>query len=305
ELERIHGTRIDLSELHTVYFAYVEKCERFVRLHGKAQFSQGGLCHDVIDVVAKHGVVPAESYSGLLDGERVHDHTELEQVLAAVIAPIAESQRPSEHWKGAVRGVLDAYMGAVPETVEVDGKTETPLEYAHEDLRIPVDDYVQLMSFESQPFWKQCQLLVPDNWQLCGDYWNVPIETMLANLDHALREGFTVAVDMDVSEPGTFNREHVWKMPDELEQDGAITDAMRQHWFDDRETTDDHLMHIVGISKDEDGRLFYLTKNSHGSGGPFAGHLYMSRNYVAAKMLSFMVHKDGLDPATLARTGGS
>ena len=72
--------------------------------------------------------------------------------------------------------------------------------------------------------------------------------------------------------------------------------------FDRRETTDDHLMHIVGLAKGPNGRKFYLTKNSHGDGGPFEGHVYISRNYLAAKLLSFMVHKDGLARETSERT---
>lgn len=306
ELERIHGSRIDLSELHTVYFTYLEKCRRFVRLHGKTQFSQGGLCHDVIDIVAKYGAVPSDAYTGLRGDRNVHNHDELEKVLKATIDEIAASKRPSDHWEDAVRGILSAYLGEVPETVDVDGKTRTPLQYAHEDLRIPVGDYRQLMSLESEPYWQRRQLLVPDNWAHCNDYWNVPLDVMLENLDHALHAGYTVAVDVDVSEPGALGGRgnYIWKLSKPLEEEGAITPEIRQRMFDVRATTDDHLMHIVGISKDETGKLYYLTKNSHGRGGPYDGHVFMSRNYVAAKMLSFMAHKDALRPETIERTDG-
>ena len=306
ELERIHGSRIDLSELHTVYYTYLEKCRRYVRLHGKTQFSQGGLCHDVIDIVSKYGAVPSDAYTGLRGKRRVHDHDELEKVLLATIKQIAESDRPSDQWEDAVEGILSAYLGDVPETVEVDGKTMTPVQYAHDELRIPLQDYRQLMSLESEPYWRQRQLLVPDNWAHHSEFWNVPLDAMLDNLDHALRAGYSCAVDVDVSEPGALGGRgnYIWKLSAALEEDGAITPAIRQRMFDVRATTDDHLMHIVGISKDKKGRLYYLTKNSHGQGGPYAGHVYISRNYLAAKMLSFMTHKDALMPETIERTEG-
>lgn len=303
ELERIHQKPIDLSELHTVYFTYLEKARRYVRLHGKAQFSQGGLSHDVLDIVGRYGVVPQSEYTGLCGDSTRHNHDELEKVLKSIIDQVAESRRPSDKWENAVKGVLTAYLGDVPKSIQVDGQSFTPTEYAHQELKIPVADYRQLMSYRSDPYWERTQLLVPDNWAHHGDYWNVPLETMLDNLDHALSSGYTAAVDIDMSERGTRNGDYVWVLPKAQEGEGAITEDLRQEMFDTRQTTDDHLMHIVGRAKNQDGETFYLIKNSHGSGGPYDGHVYASRNYLAAKMLSFMVHKDALQRETRERIG--
>ena len=78
EIERLHGEQVDLSEMHTVYWGYVEKARRYVRLHGKAQFSQGGLSHDVVAVARRHGVAPVSAYPGLVGGADQHNHGALE-----------------------------------------------------------------------------------------------------------------------------------------------------------------------------------------------------------------------------------
>ncbi len=300
ELQRIHGQPIDLSELHTVYWTYVEKANRFVRLHGKTQFGQGGLSHDLLWVVQRRGLVPQAAYSGLLPGQTRHDHSQLESLVGAIITEVAESNNPGDRWQDAVCGVLDAYLGTPPAAFEVEGRSVTPTEYATE-LALPIGEYRQLMSFSADPYWRETELLVPDNWLRHQDYWNLPIEELLDNLDHALRSGYTVAVDIDVSERTIRGRPAVWTLPKSLEQQGAITAELRQQMFDSRQTTDDHLMHIVGLGRDDNGKTFYLTKDSSGPRGKYVGHVYISRNYLAAKLLSFMVHQNGLLATTRER----
>jgi bleomycin hydrolase len=299
ELERLHGAPVNLSEIHTVYYAYIEKARRYVRLHGKTQFDEGGLCHDVMYLIDKYGVVPQAAFTGLCDGDKGHNHGEMVELLKIVVEKVAKSPRPSQKWESAVRGMLEGYLGPVPDAIEVHGRNVTPKEYARKVLKIKSEDYRQIMSLEGQPFWKTAELLVPDNWMRHQGYWNVPIATMMKALDHAVRKGFTVAIDIDVSEPTT--RGYVWTMPKLQEKTGAITDKMRQKMFDDRSTTDDHLMHIVGIARNKDGRTFYLTKDSIGQRGPFKGHRMISTNYLMAKMLSFMVHKDGIESTLTKR----
>ncbi len=291
ELQRIHNKPIDLSEMFMVYNAYQEKSKRFVLLQGKAQFSEGGLSHDLLSIVKKYGVVPQKDYDGL-NGAKRHNHKELATILKAMVETLAKSKRPSANWPQAIRGVLNAYLGAPPASIEVDGKSMTPVEYA-QHLHLPINDYRQVMSYKMEPFWQEAELLVPDNWMRYQDYWNLPLDAMMENLDNALRAGYTVAVDIDVSEPDAGGKD-VWVLSKELEKKGAVTDAMRQQMFDSKSTTDDHLMHIVGIAHHKDGRQFYLTKNSWGARGKYKGNHYISRNYLCAKMLSYMVHKDGL-----------
>ncbi len=297
EIRRLQGEQIDLSEMYFVRCAYQEKVRRYVMLHGKTQFSQGGLSHDVIAMARLYGLSPVAAYDGLPGQQTRHDHSELEKVLKAMADVYAEEQRPGPQGAAAVAGVLDAYLGAAPERIQVDGAELTPQQYASEVARLPLNDYVELMSFASEPFGQEAELLVPDNWMRYAGYWNVPIDEFLANVDHALENGFSIALDCDVSEPGANNRSGVYQLPAALER-RSITDDLRLELFENRETTDDHLMHIVGRAKHEDGRVFYVVKNSWGKRGPFEGNLMMSRNYLALKTLAVMVHVDGVKPQT-------
>lgn len=300
EVKRLKGETVDLSEIYGVHAAWLEKAELFVRLHGKAQLGQGGLSHDLIAVAREYGVVPASAYSGLREGKADHDHGELEKVLQTLLPIYATGSRPSDEWPDAVRGIVDAYLGKPPATFEVDGRTVTPQQYAREVLALPLDEYVELMSFEKDGFDKTAELLVPDNWLRDSNYWNVPVTELLDNIDHALRAGYSVALDCDVSEPSNDQGRGLMRLSPQLEK-REITDELRQLLFDSRETTDDHLMHIVGLAKDGDGGVWYVVKNSWGPNGPFGGNVMMSRAYVALKTLSIMVHADGTLPATRAK----
>ncbi|MFO1050576.1 MAG: C1 family peptidase [Planctomycetota bacterium] len=302
EVKRIKGEQVDLSEMYGVYEAWREKAETFVRLEGHAQLGQGGLSHDLIAMARKYGVEPQSAYTGLREGQRGYDHGELEKVIQTVMPLFANDKHPGGEWRDAVRGVLDAYMGHPPETFEVDGRTVTPQQYAREVLQLPLDDYVELMSFQTQGFGHKTQLLVPDNWMRDGNYWNMPVADLVANVDHALRAGFSVAIDADVSENTNDQAHALFRLSPQMEKH-EITDDLRQMQFDSKETTDDHLMHIVGLATDPDGGTWYLLKNSWGRGGPFEGHWMMSRAYLSLKTLAVMIHKDGLTEATRKQFG--
>ena len=304
ELERIHGKPADLSEIFPVYFTYLEKSRRFIEKGGESQFSEGGLSHDIMLVGKKYGLAPQSAYTGLCEGDRIHNHSELARVLTAMVNVYAgkkkgkmsprRRRRISRKWEAAVRGVLDAYIGKLPEKFKVGDRMVTPRQYADEILKVPFNDYVEVMSFAYAPFGKRASLTVPDNWYHDDNYLNVPIKDMMAAIDHALLQGYSIAADMDVSEKGFAAQMGTASMPAEIEKNG-VTDAWRLEMFKNKKTTDDHLMHIVGMAKDKDGRTWYMTKNSWGTKiGPYKGYLFMSRPYVMAKMLSYMVHKDGL-----------
>ena len=83
-----------------------------------------------------------------------------------------------------------------------------------------------------------------------------------------------------------------------------ITDADRQFKFDNRQTTDDHLMHITGLLKDQYGTLYYKTKNSWNSdSNTLGGYLYMSNAYCRLQTVAIMVHKDAIPKAIRKKLG--
>ena len=74
EIMRLTGKTIDISEMYNVRHTYPKKAWIYVMRQGKAQFSQGGLAHDVMNSISEFGLVPNYVYSGLKDGQDNHDH---------------------------------------------------------------------------------------------------------------------------------------------------------------------------------------------------------------------------------------
>lgn len=295
EVARIKGEPVDLSEMYVVRQAILEKARRYMAFDGNAQFSQGGLSHDVTWLAKRYGMLPAAAYAGRPEDQRVHDHGELFRLLGAILESLTEARgRPSPRWEQAFIGVVDAYLGKPPETVQVGDRTLTPQEYASEELGLSVDAYVEVMSHGGDPFHEHAELKVPDNWMHYKKYINLPLDSFMAGMDHALSSGYSVAVDIDVSEGGFQAKQGLAKLPSALEKPGAVTQAVRDTMFDRGATTDDHLMHVTGIAVDDEGGRFYLTKNSWGEVGRFDGYLLISENYMRAKALAYMVHEDGL-----------
>jgi len=81
------------------------------------------------------------------------------------------------------------------------------------------------------------------------------------------------------------------------------TASARQDAFDRFETTDDHLMHITGKSKDQQGNTYYITKNSWGASNPFKGYLHVSKNYYLMKTVGIVVHKDAIPSEIKGKLG--
>ncbi|MEO0478203.1 MAG: C1 family peptidase [Planctomycetota bacterium] len=300
EILRLTGERVDLSELYAVRYAYLEKAKRYIEAKGDARFSEGGLSHDLILVARQHGVMPASQFDGLPDDQQVHNHGELSAVLTSMVKTLSSARKPSPYWPRAIEGVLDAYLGEVPSQVAVGDEAMSPSQYARQVCQLPVDEYVELMSYQKQGFDQKAELPVPDNWMHYDGYWNVNVEDMMSTIEHALDNGYSIALDCDVSEPRVDARGGVFQLTED-EEAAEVTDEMRQEEFDSEDTTDDHLMVIVGKARASDGRTFYVVKNSWGPIGPFEGYVMISQQFVARKTLGIMLHQDGV-PATIRST---
>ncbi len=315
EIMRTTGKEIDLSEMYNVRFTYPAKAENYLMRQGKAQFSEGGLAHDVINSMEKYGLVPNSAYTGMKEGITSHDHSKLAEELEKLL--IEYNKRPKgtldPTWRVAVDSTLDYYLGEAPETFMYEGKEYTPQSFL-EMTGINPEDYITITSFSHQPFYKDFILNIPDNFSN-GSMYNVPLDEMIQIIDNALKNGYTVELDCDVSEPTFSAGDGVAVVPaDESKNKEAlkkplpekeITQAYRQQLFENQSTTDDHLMHITGIVTDQNGNRYYKVKNSWGTGKRVAngGYVYMSEAYMRLKAISIMVHKDAL-PAASARALG-
>ncbi len=297
----------ELSEMFVVKNIYNDKARNFLLRKGKANFSEGALAHDFINAAGRHGLVPDEVYSGLIDGSESHNHAEMAAVLEGMLKALVERRRLSDNWDEAFQAVLDTYLGESPLEFSYQGETYTPQTFA-EHVGFKTDDYVSYTSYTHHPFDRPFVLEIPDNFSN-GSFHNVPIDRLVEIIDTAIANGYTVAWDGDVSEKGFSSSKGVAVLPADPKRRDAltvpgdemeVTQEMRQDTFEEYSTTDDHLMHLVGIARDQHGTKYYIIKNSWGETGPHDGYLYMSEAYVRLKTVAILVHKDAAEAETPA-----
>lgn len=331
EIRRSGVDSLDISEMFSVRHCYEEKADRYVRMNGATNLAPGGSALDVPYVWKHYGAVPEEVYSGLHYGEDKHVHGELDAAIKAYVQAVADKpdKRLSTAWKQGLQGILDAYLGPLPETFEYRGQTYTPQSYAA-SLGLDTDDYIALTSYSHHPYYEPFAIEVADNW-LWGEYMNLPLDEFQAVVDNALENGYTVVWAADVSEPGFKWKEGVALMPkakDSGDMEGTelsrwvklsdkdreaeryefcgpveeieVTTESRQEMFDRQETTDDHAMELVGVATDQRGNRYYKVKNSWDTNQIYDGYFYVSMPYFKAKTLSVYVNKQAV-PTAISR----
>lgn len=326
EMIRLGKPVVDLSEMFIVRHTYVEKAERYIRLHGEFNFSAGGAFHDVKNVISQFGIVPESVYSGLENGQTKHVHYEMDNILKQQVKEITDRRtiKLNEACNNTVGTTLNTYLGEVPQSFEFEGKTYTPQSFSADYIGLNMDDYIEITSYTHHPFYSKFILEVPDNWSW-DEVYNVPVNELEEIIDYSLENGFTVAWAADVSEKGfaTSNKgvavlpavpdaemsaEEIskWEALPQKEKDRElyklnkpvvemkVTQEMRQQAFDNHETTDDHGLHIIGLAKNQEGKVFYKVKNSWGDYNEYDGFFYASKPYVNYKTMSLMVNKNGV-----------
>ena len=296
---------INLSEMYWVREAYMEKGEKYLRYHGKTNFGQGGLSHDVLRLFDEYGAIPEAVYDGKTDPKKRHNHNKLEKELLGYLDSLISSKTIDAAWRSHYASILDAHLGACPEKFEYEGETYDAKSFASAFVGVDAGDYVTVTSFQHRPPYSKFVLEVPDNYSN-GVYLNLPLEDLQAVLRKAIKEGHSVVWDCDVSEQGFSARQGLAIVPIEDEQvtsvdpfrsphqEQKITGAMRQREFDSYSLTDDHLMHIVGFATDQEGASYYYVKNSWGKNPGFDGYLFASESYVLLNTIGLTVHKDAL-----------
>lgn len=333
ELLRKTGKEMDLSEMFVVRHCYNDKADKFVRMYGSMNFGQGGSPLDAPYVWENYGIVPEEAYRGLNYGEEKHSHAELADLLTGYVKTIARKpnrKNISTAWRDGYNGILDSYLGKLPETFVYEGKTYTPQSFA-KSLPLDMNDYVAITSFTHHPMYKPFVLEVADNW-LNGQYYNVPLNELKEIVDYALDNGYSVLWAADVSEGGFNWNKGYANMPKEkstADMDGTelarwvklsdrerenekykapgpveeieVTPELRQKWFDSQETTDDHGMVIVGRAVDQNGNRFYKVKNSWDTNQVYDGYFYVSEPYFLGKTIDIYLNKDGVPKQILKK----
>lgn len=332
ELLRQGKGEFDLSEMFIVHHTMEERAVNYVRYHGDASFSPGGSFEDIVACYRQHGLVPQDAMPGIMYGDSLPVHNELDAVAGAYVQAIGKGKfsKLTPVWKDGLRSIYDTYLGECPKEFTYKGKTYTPRTFADEVLKLNMDDYISLTSYTHHPFYTQFNVEVQDNWRNALSY-NLPIEELMEVMDNAVRKGYTFAWGSDVSEQG-FTRDGIAVFPDAskgAELTGSdmahwlglsaadkrkeltskplpevnVTQEMRQTAFDNWETTDDHGMLIYGLAKDQNGKEYFMVKNSWGEAGKYKGIWYASKAFVAYKTMNILVHKDAI-PSKIAKKLG-
>jgi bleomycin hydrolase len=318
EMMKLGKEFVDISEIYTARCAYIERAKNYVRMHGNIGWGDGAELHDVVSIYKKYGAVPYEVYTGLNYGTSKNKFGEMQAALEGFLKGIVENKngKLTKNWLPAFTAALDSYLGQVPESFTWKGKKYSPKSFANEVVGIDANHYMEFSSYTYAPFYEPTLLMVPDNWSLQSVY-NLPLNEMTEMVDNALSKGYTVAWATDVSEKYFSWKNGVAIVPEkELEDMSAdelktmfdgpkteriITPEMREEAFDNYTTTDDHGMHIVGLAKDQNGKEYYMVKNSWGDANDYKGYLYVSKAFFKYKTTAVLVNKNAIPTTTLKK----
>lgn len=319
ELIRLGKNDTDISEMYVVRCIYAEKATNYIRRQGHTRFSEGGLAHDVFNVVNKYGLLPQKAYPGK-QNDGPYDHSkievELKKICDDVIASGKSGTLPTD-WLQRIDNYLNAQFGAVPASFMHEGKTYVPQSF-RDALGIRATEFVTLTSFSHHPFFSSFILEIPDNFSN-GSYYNVPLNDLIRCINYSVQSGYSVSWDADVSNKG-FGPKHGlaivpavdWSKKSDVQKTNTfkyrepelqVSQDLRQQQFDIQETQDDHLMHITGIMNEPDAGIFYKVKNSWGEISDLKGYFYASEAYVRMNTIGITLNKEAI-PVDLRRRLG-
>jgi len=314
EAHRLGRGDIALSEIWFARQAYPLKALAYLRSHGENRLADGGLAHDVLEILRQQGCVPAAAYPGRPPASLGHDHFEMHAAVDGYLHALAKfgnseplsgawnSGTLHAAWLDGLAGILDAYLGTPPAAFQYEGKSYTPRSFADSTLGLNPDDYVEIASSSRWPFHTRGDLMLPDNW-LHRPMHNLPIDEFQQVVDHALETGFTVAVSIDKRHTESTNSSPILRALDE-EKTKAFTQDLRDSLLESWRTDDIHLIQLHGLATDKAGHRYYLAKDSL-SPAEEPGAQYFNKNYLTVPALRtrvnfLLVHKDAL-PAEIRR----
>ncbi len=308
ELIRMGKGVFDLSEMHTVRYNYINRVKDNYLKRGKGNLQEGSLSNMMFDVVNEHGIVPEEVYSGINYNSRTHNHALLNEYVNVISQVPVKNKEVTVEFEKLLNSLLDIYLGGVPQKFAYKGREYTPKSF-FQSLGLNTNDYIFFTSFTHHPYYKEFLLEIPDNWN-GGLYYNLPLDEFMQVIDNSIDKGFSVCWDGDMSEKSYSDKAGLAVMPttEELASEGGsklsfariykeekIDEAYRQKGFETFVTTDDHLMHLIGKAVDKNGTTYYVVKNSWKPEiNRFGGYNHLSREYVKAKTISILVHKDAV-----------
>ncbi|MBF0695427.1 MAG: aminopeptidase [Flavobacterium sp.] len=315
EMIRMGKQPVDLAEIYTARFVYLEKARNYILFNGNMGLGDGGETHDVLNMFRKYGAMPQEAYTLEDYGKGSVKSDDFQKRFKEILDDYLKDENPKKgaSWVQNINKYIDENFGKLPETFTYKGKKYTPQTFSKEIVGINPDDYVEFSSYKDNPYYQKMVLPVPDNWSYDMVY-NVPMTELTDIIDHALAKGYTVAWSTDVSEPYFSWKNGVAHVPDvdlysisDEQKKQIFTGPLEEKKIDEDirldglytlTTTDDHAMQIVGLAKDQNGKEYYKVKNSWGDKNDYKGYLYVTKTFVQLKSTGILLHKDGLPKST-------
>ncbi len=300
EVKRIAGKEVKLAEMYTVYWEYIERAKYFVEKRGKMHLGEGSETNAVARMMSMYGIVPHSEYTGLKAGQKFHSHAKMFDELDAYLKSVKEQNAWNEaEVVATTKAILNHYIGTPPGEFTVDGKTYTPKSYMSDYLQLKTGDYVNLMSLKKSPYYEDAEYKVPDNWWHSSNYKNIPLNDFVNTIKQSIKDGYTISIGGDVSEVGFDSQEQVAVVPTFDIPSEYIDENARQMRFNNKSTTDDHAMHMVGYQDREDGTWFLIKDSGSGSrncgeGCKKFGYYFFHEDYVKLKMMTVTLHKDAV-----------
>lgn len=303
EVLRQHGKKVEISEIYSAYYEYVEKARRYIEKRGDSHFSEGSEGNALARIMKMYGAVPQEAYTGLINGRKFHSHAKMMEEMEAFL----KSMKASNAWNidygiETITSIMNHYIGVPPTEFVVEGKNYTPQTYLKDYLKINPDDFVEILSYKQEPYWQQVEYKVPDNWWHSKDYYNVPLNDFMVAVKQAIKNGYTLSIGGDVSESGFSKETNCAIVPDYDIPSAYINEDARQFRFSNETTTDDHGMQLIGYLENykDLGKDWYLIKDSSsgsrnvGANSTSFGYYFFHEDYIKLKMMGFTVHKDAV-----------
>ena len=303
EVLRQQNKRVEISEIYFAYCEYIEKARRFIEKRGNSVFSEGSEGNALSRIMKIYGAVPQQAYTGLIDGRKFHSHAKMVEEMTAFLGSMKTSAAWNvEYGLETIKSIMNHYIGVPPKEFVVDGKTYTPLTYLNAYLKINPDDYVEILSYKQEPYWQRVEYKVTDNWWHNKDYYNVPLDDFMGALKKAIKNGYSMSIGGDVSEPGFSRETNCALIPDFDIPSAYINEDARQFRFSNETTTDDHGMQLIGYLENYKGlgKDWFLIKDSSSgsrnvaSTNPNFGYYFFHEDYIKLKMMGFTVHKDAV-----------
>jgi bleomycin hydrolase len=298
EIFRLNNRRIKLSEMYIVYQEYLSKAEEFINTRGKSRFSEGSEANALTRQMKKHGLIPYEVYKGNPMDKAYPDHEEMVKEMTALL----KSYKERDQWNedlilGGIRVILNHYLGEPPTEFIFEGVKHTPMSFMKEIAGLNPDDYIDFMSLKSEPYWSKAEYKVPDNYWHSKDYYNVPLDVFMEIIKSAVKKGYSMAIGGDVSEAGYLANYDVAFVPSFDIPSEYIDENARQFRFSNRSTTDDHGIHLIGYKEMEDGKWWFLIKDSSSSSfnGKQKGYYFYHEDYIKLKMMNITVHRSAVE----------